>query len=245
MHRPTLVVLGLLLAAAPASAQTSEEVEKKVLDEVNAYRAKKDAPKLEADDKLNEIAQAHAKGMAKADKYGDDGKNGHVWQGKGPADRVKAAGYKHLGFAENVGWNVGQKDPGGSMIKTWLKSAPHEKNISTKDFTRAGVAAAKGKSGKWYYVLVMAKPQVVERTLKLTITNRTKEKIAFRVGTKKYEIGPDKMGELTHTTTATKVQIGVTWPGKAKEELFDVADKGSYALTESEGKYAFEKIESK
>src|SRR3954464_2306040 len=111
MHRPTLTAVALLLLAGPAFAQEAEEVEKKILDEINDYRAKKGAPKLVVDEKLQAVAQAHARGMAKADKYGDDGKNGHVWDGKNPAERLKAAGYKHLGMAENVGWATKPKDP--------------------------------------------------------------------------------------------------------------------------------------
>src|SRR5262249_39539539 len=102
MHRPTLTAVALLLAAAPAFARTSEEVEKKILDEVNAYRVKKGSPKLVVDDKLVAIAQAHAQGMAKADKLGDDGKNGHVWDGKNTTERLEAAGYKSALATENV-----------------------------------------------------------------------------------------------------------------------------------------------
>jgi hypothetical protein len=250
MRWATLAVVGLLLAGAAALAQKPEEVEEKLLDQINAYRDKKKLPKLETDDELTAIAQEHAKGMAKADKYGDTGRDGHVWQGKGPAERVKAAGYKHLGLGENVGRNANQTDPVAVMMKTWLGSAPHFKNITTKEFTKTGIGAAKSKSGKWYFVQLYARPAEKPKVAKQTtytvkLENRTKQTIAYRIEKSKFELESGKGVEVTHTTTA-RPQIAVTWPGAKKEELFDLADKGSYAFVEKDkDKYAFEKADAK
>src|SRR5262249_19758994 len=245
MHRPTLTAVALLLAAAPAFAQTSEEVEKKILDEVNAYRVKKGSPKLVVDDKLVAIAQAHAQGMAKADKLGDAGKNGHGWDGKNTTERLEAAGYKSALATENVGSQTRPKDPAGALVKAWLSAPGPEKNLVNKDFTLVGIGAAKSKSGKWYYVQLLAKPAVakpVVRTITATIENKTNQTISFRVGKDKFEMKAGQAGEITHTTSSSKSQIAVTWPDSKKEELFDLADKASYAFTQKEkDKFAFEK----
>src|SRR5688500_18760942 len=101
MSRLALAALTVTFAAAVASAQKAEEVEKQVLKEVNAYREKKKVARLATDDKLQAIAQAHARALAKVDKFGDNDENGHVLDGKGPAERFKEAGYQHQGMAEN------------------------------------------------------------------------------------------------------------------------------------------------
>lgn len=157
MSRLSLIALGLSLAAV-ASAQQPDAVEKQILTDVNAYREKNDLPKLSLDKKLEAIAQAHARGMAKLDKYGDDDKNGHFFDGKGPKERVEDAKYDFRLLGENVGWNVGEKDPADAIFRMWLKSEPHEKNIAHKGFTHLGLGAAKSKSGKWYFVQLFAKP---------------------------------------------------------------------------------------
>jgi uncharacterized protein YkwD len=245
MVRPFLTALGVLLAAAPAFAQTSEEVEKKVLEEANAYRVKKGVGKLALEDKLNATAQAHARAMARADKYGDDDKNGHVMDGKDPSDRVKASGYKFLRMGENVGWNVRQKDPAEVMMKTWVNSESHEKNLANKEFTQTGIGAAKGKSGKWYFVQVFARPAGAQTSVTVTLENQTKETIAFRVGRNEYEMKPGETAKVSHSQNSGKIQIAITWPGSKKEELSDLADKASYVFTKKDKEFAFKKAEPK
>src|SRR5262249_39761300 len=153
------------------------------LKDVNAYREKKKLAKLATDDKLTAIAQAHARALAKADKFGDSGKNGHVLNGKGTKQRLDEAGYKRSTSAENVGWDEGEEDPAGVMVETWLESPGHEKNIANKDLTHTGVGAAKSKSGKWYFVQVFARPGAggAPPAAKVTVTieNLTKQAIKF------------------------------------------------------------------
>jgi len=239
--RPTFTALALLLAATPALAQKPDAVEKQILDLVNAYRVKNEAGKVELEDKLSATAQAHARAMAKADKYGDDDKNGHIWDGKNPADRAKDAGYKFSALGENVGWNSNQKDPADVIVKAWIKSTHHEKNMVNKDFTQTGIGAAKGKSGKWYFVQLFGKPAGKVTRLTATITNQTKQTIAFRIGGKKYQLKAGEMAEVHHTVAGDKIQIAVTWPDSDKEEVADLADKASYALTYKDKKYSFAK----
>jgi len=239
--RPTFTALALLLAAAPAFAQKPDAVEKQILDLVNAYRVKNEAGKVELEDKLSATAQAHARAMAKADKYGDDDKNGHVWDGKKPDDRARDAGYKFSYLGENVGWNLNQKEPAEVIVKAWIKSTYHEKNMVNKDFTQTGIGAAMGKSGKWYFVQLFGKPAGAVARVNVTIKNETKETIPFRIGAKKYELKAGETAKVSHTVAGDKVQIAITWPDSDKEEVVDLADKASYAFTQKDKKYSFAK----
>jgi hypothetical protein len=243
--RPIITALALLLAATPAFAQKPEDVEQKILDLTNAHRAKKEVGKLEIEDKLSATAQAHARAMAKADKYGDDDKNGHIWDGKNPADRAKDAAYKFRSLGENVGWNHNQKEPADTIVKAWIKSTHHEKNMTSDDFTQVGIGAAKGKSGKWYFVQLFGKPAGTVTRVNATIKNDTKETIRFRIGPKRYDLKAGGTTTVKHVLAGDKVQIAITWPDSVKPELADLADKSSYALTQNGKKYEFKKAESK
>jgi hypothetical protein len=241
MIRPIIPALALLLAATPAFAQKPEDVEKKILELTNAYRTKKEVGKLDLEGKLGAIAQAHARAMAKADKYGDDDKDGHIWDGKNPAERAKAAGYKFGSLGENVGWNINQKDPAEVIVKAWIDSTHHEKNLANKEFTQVGLGAAKSKSGKWYFVQLFGKPAGAVTRVNVTINNETKETIPFRIGDKKYELKAGETAKVSHTKAGDKIQIAVTWPDSEKEEVADLEDKASYAFTQKDKKYAFTK----
>lgn len=244
MRHLTLPLLALFLAPAAAPAQEPDEVEAQVLKKANAYRAKKDAGKLTLDDKLNATARAHARGMAKADRYGDEDNNGHVWQGKKAADRAKGAGYKFAALAENVGWNRNKNDPADAIVKAWIDSAGHEKNLVNKELTQTGIGAAKSKTGKWYFVQLFGRPATAAVSITVTIANRTKETIKFRVGNNKHEMPAGSSAKLNHTQSSGPVQIVITWPGSDKE-IAELTDKGNYAFTQKDDKYVFKKADGK
>jgi hypothetical protein len=242
--RRMLVVGVLLLAAAVARADTSAQIEKKILEQGNAHRVKKDVAKLVIDDKLKAIAQAHARALARADKYGDDDKDGHILDKKGPQDRVKAGGYKYARFAENVGYNFGHKEPAEKMMKDWLASSAHEKNLTDKDFTQTGIGAAKGESGRWYFVQLFGRPLSQQTTVEAVIENRTKHTIAFTLGSKKYELKADQKAKFSHYQSSGEIKIAITWPGSKESESMALADKAHYAFVEKKkGVFAFEKVE--
>lgn len=146
-----------LASGAAPQATPSEEVVKEIVSAVTDYRKKMDLPPLQTNDKLMAIAQRHADNLARQDKFGDKD-NGHVLDGKGPTDRFKDGGYTCSLWSENVGWNQGYKNGGTKMIDWWINSPPHKANLVNKNFTEIGVGAAKGASGKWYYVQDFGRP---------------------------------------------------------------------------------------
>jgi uncharacterized protein YkwD len=134
-------------------------LEQKIMQATNAFRAQNGLPPLAPKVQLIVIAQNHARNMARQDRFGDTDKNGHVLDGRNLEYRIKVAGYAFQRVAENVGYQLRNKDPAAAMMQDWKDSSGHRRNMLLQDITEIGVGAAQGKSGRWYFVQVFGRPQ--------------------------------------------------------------------------------------
>jgi uncharacterized protein YkwD len=138
-----------------------------LFDSINELRKKKDVPALVRKGKLDGAAQKHADNLAQQDKLGDDGKDAHILDGKGPADRVTAEGYNPLTVRENIGGLVLPKsDAPLDLVKEaretasgWDKSPLHRANFMNRECTETGIGFARSKTGKVFFVQVFAAPR--------------------------------------------------------------------------------------
>lgn len=154
-------VSGDVPSLAPSMQANAEE--KTVLLQANTFRKEQGLKALRAESKLMDIARRHAANMARKDRYGDTDTNGHIMDGLDPADRVQVGGYVFSRVAENVGWQLGREDPATRMVEDWKKSPGHRKNLLIAEVSDTGVGAAKGRSGKWYFVQLFGKPYEATR----------------------------------------------------------------------------------
>ncbi len=154
-----LVVFSTFALIQTGTADEPKETRQEaVVRLMNEFRIAEKVATLKTNDTLTKLAQAHTDNMAKQDKYGDDDKDGHVLDGKSAKDRVDAIGYKYAAFGENVHMNFGYSDPVKVAMDEWKKSEGHRKNLLNDAYTETGVGIAQGKSGKWYFCQVFAKP---------------------------------------------------------------------------------------
>ena len=154
-----LLFLRLSLGAAFASAggddgkafkHTPNEV--KVFELTNAERKKEDAAPLKLNAELSKIARAHSENMARQKMMA------HNLDGKTPFDRMRAAGFAYSFAGENVG--KGTPDVGlPTLMKAWMDSEGHRKNILSTDFTDLGIGIARAANGEIYYTQLFAKPK--------------------------------------------------------------------------------------
>ncbi|MFO0928634.1 MAG: CAP domain-containing protein [Gemmataceae bacterium] len=242
--RPAAIVLVLLAVVIgtvpPVRGEASADIETAILDATNAYRAKNDRGKLALDATLAKIAQKHARAMATRDTYGDEDKNGHILDGKGPADRTKEGGYAYARIAENVGWNKGHADPAATMMQGWIDSPGHRKNLLDEELTEIGIGAAQGTSERWYFVQLFGRPQRQQTRVAVTIENRTGETVPLQVGTGKYELGAGYTGTYRVTQPSGKVRFTIRWPGDdAGEATGTLTDGARYVMEKKDGKYVF------
>ena len=145
------------LMATPLWAGDAED---QVLAAVNKARAGAGCAALTVNAKLEAAARGHAKAMATQNFFGHASKNGAKF-----SSRIKAQGYRYSRVAENIA--AGQSSA-AAVMKDWLASAGHRKNILDCALRETGIALAyqpddaplKGQTYamKYYWVEVFAAP---------------------------------------------------------------------------------------
>ena len=130
---PTAAVVG----AAPASAVTSAELERKVVSLVNAERRKAGCANLRVDSRLWTAARKHSWNMRTKAFFSHTSPDGRT-----PWDRIRAEGYRY-GSAENIA--AGQRTPAG-VVRSWMRSPGHRKNILDCRNKAVGVGVSRGAS---------------------------------------------------------------------------------------------------
>lgn len=151
-----LVPFAALVSAAAAADDKKKDTfkltkdEQELIDQTNAERKKEGLEPLKPNRELTEAARSHAMNMAKQQKME------HELDGKTPADRVLAAGYKYARTGENIARSF--RTPKVAVEK-WMGSPPHKENILNKTYTEIGVAVARSASGEPYWVQVFGTPR--------------------------------------------------------------------------------------
>jgi uncharacterized protein YkwD len=154
------VFLGLiaLTLAVPASAQNRSRLDFRKPEAIaadlvaahNKERALESLPALTAAPKLAEAARIHAVDMAEHEFMAHEGSDGSH-----PGERVARVGYHFLKAGENVARGYSSVP---SVMKVWMESPPHRKNILDAEYTEIGVAVVKGKDGREYWAAEFGRP---------------------------------------------------------------------------------------
>ncbi|WP_066392528.1 CAP domain-containing protein [Neobacillus mesonae] len=118
----------------PAPTQTTNSLsayEQKVVDLTNQERAKNGLPGLKVDVELSKMAHEKSRDMS-TNSYFD-----HTSPTYGsPFDMMKQYGISYRYAGENIA--MGQKTP-EEVVKAWMNSEGHRKNILSPNFTHIGV----------------------------------------------------------------------------------------------------------
>lgn len=114
----------------------------------NAERVRAGVGRLEPDEELNIVAQAHARDMAERRYFA------HVNpEGLDLAKRLRRAGIDFRAAGENIGGN----SSAAAVVRAWLDSAGHRANLLGNEFTRIGVGVFRTPASPYtYYVQVFA-----------------------------------------------------------------------------------------
>ncbi len=143
-----------------AARLTVRTFEDEVLRLVNQARAHKRtcgtktyrrAQPLGLDTALASAAAAHSADMAKRDYFSHTSTNGDS-----PFDRIKDAGYAYSYAGENIA--AGFSSP-ASVVKAWLKSPGHCRNIMKRKYTELGVGYATGGYYGTYWTQDFGRPR--------------------------------------------------------------------------------------
>jgi uncharacterized protein YkwD len=125
--------------------ETHAALEARFYAEVNAVRAQRHLIPLDRDESLDAVARAHSADMASR-RY-----LSHVNpEGRNPLERIQAAGISGFTLAaENAGQTT-FADPNDEILRGWIASPDHRRNLYSPPFNRTGIGFARAADGTWY-----------------------------------------------------------------------------------------------
>ncbi|MFI9204127.1 CAP domain-containing protein [Streptomyces sp. NPDC053048] len=132
---------GQSVRKAPRGKGNGSHVQQ-VVDMVNAERARHGCSPVTVNAKLQAAAQGHSDDMAARDYYDHTSP-----EGRGPGDRISAAGYRWSTYGENI--FKSPKDARTAM-DGWMKSPGHRSNILNCAFKEMGVGVNFSSNGPWW-----------------------------------------------------------------------------------------------
>lgn len=141
---PVRVNVASLPAGASAAAQGEDALSRAVLTAINGYRTAHDAPAMTSDPALQRAAAVHSADMSLRNFVGH-----YNPDGQGPTERVMAVLPTFTGdLAENIAVidGAGGKSPdaiAAELLKLWVASPQHRKNIRNGAYTSSGVGIAR------------------------------------------------------------------------------------------------------
>ena len=150
-----LICCGALLTSTSANEKpkpfqsTKDEIS--IAELTNQERKKDGKPALALSAELSKVARVHSENMAR------QGKMEHKLDKKDVFNRLDDAKLDY----EIAGENIAFGDQGittKTIMKLWMDSETHRKNILYKDFTEIGVGVARAKNGDVYFTQVFFKP---------------------------------------------------------------------------------------
>lgn len=133
----------------PGSANEAYELQ--VVDLVNAERAEAGCAPMTVDSRLVAAARAHSADMAARDYFDHTTPEGVTFD-----QRIRQAGFSFSAAAENIAY--GYRDP-ESVMRGWMNSDGHRRNILNCRLTHIGVGLAYGPNNRPYWTQDFATPQ--------------------------------------------------------------------------------------
>jgi uncharacterized protein YkwD len=133
-------------------------VERLVVRGTNAFRAEHRRGALEVEPRLQAAARDFAAFMARTGRFDHDA------DGRKPADRIVAKGYRYCMVAENIAYEHDSRgftsaDLAKRFVEDWKGSRGHRANMLGPAAVHTAVAVARGpKNGYYYAVQLFGKP---------------------------------------------------------------------------------------
>lgn len=157
MRRPALAIIAAaaLVPAVPATAQAACTAADRHPDEasvkqlraatvclLNAERRKAGRKPLKANGSLALAGQRHARDMVRRRYFAHDSLGGRSFK-----SRILRAGYVHRGasalIGENLAWGAGRGATPRSIVRGWMKSPGHRRNVLNATFREVGIGVVR------------------------------------------------------------------------------------------------------
>lgn len=148
-----LAVIGLSSAPAQAApcanvdvqpaADTMTQVRQATICLLNRQRTKRDLPRLRANAALRSAAQPYARLMVLLRFFDHTSPTGSTF-----VDRIKRSSYldgaNGWSIGENLGWGAGSEATPRQIVRAWMRSPGHRRNILNGTYRDIGVGVAAG-----------------------------------------------------------------------------------------------------
>lgn len=121
-------------SSTPKATATASGVVARIVELVNAERAKVGCSALTLNATLSKVAQAHSDDMAVHQNMSHTGSDG-----SSPGDRITGAGYTWSTYGENVAYGYPTPE---QVMAAWMASPGHKANILNCTFKEIGVGLA-------------------------------------------------------------------------------------------------------
>lgn len=129
--------------AVHARTASGAHVERAIVCMVNRVRRRAGLRPLRVNRCLDRLADRHARDMV-ARRYFAHSSAG----GRSLAQRARTFGYRARGrgwlVGENLAWGTGRASRARWVVRAWMRSPSHRRNILTRAFRDVGVAAVRG-----------------------------------------------------------------------------------------------------
>lgn len=140
------IALSPLLVSAHASDSGFEPLEELLVAEVNRVRAQHHLIPLSRRSDLDRVAVAHSADMAQRGYFSHESP-----EGANPVDRIQTAGIHGMTLAaENLGLTR-DDDPTHAIVRGWLNSPDHRRNLLAPAMNSTGVGIRRGRDGALLY----------------------------------------------------------------------------------------------
>src|SRR5262245_24667072 len=167
-----------------------------IVEMTNAFRQENRLGALAPNRALTLAARAFA------DYLGRSGRFSHEADGREPAQRAEAQGYRYCLVAENLALNLDSrgfetKQLAREVAEGWKASPAHRANMLLPHATEIGVAVVRApdKNPKFISVQLLGRPDSLK--VEFSIANRTGAAISYRLGEKETTLSANTV--ITHT----------------------------------------------
>lgn len=138
--------------SVPAQARETTVDPAEAARKINAFRRSRGRAPLTVDPRLNAVAAATARELARRDRLKTE-----LHSRGGLQRRLDAAGYAHVAAAENLGAGYPTLE---LAVRGWRNSPGHRRNLLNRNVDHMGIGLALADGGRYvsYWVLIMARP---------------------------------------------------------------------------------------
>jgi Cysteine-rich secretory protein family len=168
-----------------------------IVEMTNAFRRESKLGQVKPNAVLTAAARAFAEYLANTGKFA------HEADGRQPAERAEAQGYRYCLVAENLALNLDSRGfetraLAGAMVQGWKNSPGHRANLLQPTVTEIGVAVARAPGGdpKFIAVQLFGRPESMK--VEFRIENQAGTPVRYALGEETHTLPPRTI--VTHTS---------------------------------------------